>query len=70
VRFLAPDYVPQLQETTQHSTLSDPYLLIGSDWVEEDALRLAGIEHHFLAAGFWILDPDIGYVRLNFSLTE
>jgi hypothetical protein len=59
VRFLKPDYEPQIDDTTH---VASSYLLLGSEWVEKQALDMAGIKHKMGPQGFYALDPKCTYV--------
>jgi uncharacterized membrane protein YgcG len=58
VRFLKPDYVPQLDDADAASG----YLLLGGELVEKQALEMAGIEHKMGPQGHYALDPSCTYV--------
>jgi hypothetical protein len=61
-RFLRPDYIPQLGWDSSASP--DEYLVIGSEWIEQDALHLAGIDYRMMPSGLCVLEADIQYVSL------
>ncbi|KAF2864937.1 hypothetical protein BDV95DRAFT_268392 [Massariosphaeria phaeospora] len=67
VRFLQPDYVPQLGNP-RSARDTGSYLLIGSQWIEEDALKVGGYDYRYLPLGFCVLEPDLRYVRTCFPL--
>ena len=64
VRFLSPEYIPNLDEDDLEGC-SDEYLVIGAEWIVEDALRLSGVEYTFVADGFWMLDHSVSYDELR-----
>ncbi|KAJ8110392.1 hypothetical protein OPT61_g6761 [Boeremia exigua] len=74
VRFNQPDYVPHFadfENDTEHACV-----LIGEDIVDEDALRLTGIQYQPLQGGCWKLEATVAYddiaslVATSFSLRE
>lgn len=62
VRFNQPDYSPcftDFDSDTEHACV-----LIGTNVVGEDALRLTGIEYQLSRGGYWKLEPTITYVSI------
>jgi len=63
-RFLRPGYVPQIDWDLDLSAPEDGYLIIGCEWLAEDALQLMGVEYRTIPSGLYVLNPDLSYVSL------
>ncbi|KAF5851595.1 hypothetical protein GGP41_004396 [Bipolaris sorokiniana] len=65
-RFLQPNYAPQINQATASS---DSFLLIGREWVEEEALRLAGIKYRIVPPCYCAIDPNSTYDDILFIIS-
>jgi hypothetical protein len=59
-RFYQPGYVPRFADFD--SDIEHACVVIGTDIVSEDALRLTGIEYQPSRGGCWKLEPSITYM--------
>jgi hypothetical protein len=50
--------------TDFESDISHECVIIGSDVVDEDALRLIGVEYKVLQSGGWMLEAGLTYVSV------
>jgi hypothetical protein len=60
VRFECPSYIPRF--TDFEADDSHECIIIGSDVVDQDALRLTGVEYKALQSGGWMLEAGLTYV--------
>jgi hypothetical protein len=66
VRFESPSYIPRF--TDFEADISHECVVIGSDVVDEDALRVTGVEYKALQSGGWMLEAGLTYV--SYCCTE
>lgn len=60
MRFESPNYVSRFIDF--EADVSHEYIIIGSDVVDGEALRLRGVEYKALQSRGWMLEPGLTYV--------